>query len=351
MNLVALYIIFTIITLGIIALYFFYLRKSKKIPQTDTLFTDALNAMISGNDSKAILLLRQVVKQDTNHVKAYLQLGNLLRKENSEQAIKIHQSLTVRPNLNSDLKVDIHKSLAKDYIEIGYIENAIKEAKEILTLEKRNLWAIEFLIKTAEDDQNWEEAAVWSRHLQKVTGKKKTDNVARFDVYKGLDSFGNGEFDEAKSFFKKAIKISPNYNLSFRYLGDVYEKKRDLVKAVENWQIYATKELELGVSVYHKIESALFDLGRYSEVENFYRKIIDLDKGNLEAVIKLANVLEEKGETDSALSLIEDSIKNGNRDIRADIMKLKLSLQIATPLDLGHQIDLIINKLSKNDND
>ena len=111
--------------------------------------------------------------------------------------------------------------------------------------------------------------------------------------------------------------------------------------------IYATKDLGSGIDVYHKIESALFDLGRYSEVENFYRKIIDLDKYNLEAVIKLANVLEEKGETTAALSLIENSISHENKDIRADIMKLKLSISMATPIELGHQIDLIINKLSK----
>ena len=76
--------------------------------------------------------LQKVVKKDTNHVRAYLQLSNLLRKENTDQAIKIHQSLTVRPNLRSEQKVEIHKALAKDYIEIGYVKNAIEQAKKIL---------------------------------------------------------------------------------------------------------------------------------------------------------------------------------------------------------------------------
>ena len=75
-------------------------------------------------------LLKQVVKKDTNHVRAYLQLGNILRKENPDRAIKIHQSLTVRPNLSLDQKVQIHKSLAKDYIEIGYLKKATEEAKK-----------------------------------------------------------------------------------------------------------------------------------------------------------------------------------------------------------------------------
>ena len=280
-----------------------------------------------------------------------MQLGNILRKENTDQAIKIHQSLTVRPNLSPDQMVQIHKALAKDYLEIGYTKNAIEEAKKILLIEKRNLWSLKFMIKTSEENQDWEEAAKWSRHLQKISGKKEINDLSRFDIYKGLDCMINGKIEEAKSFFKTAIKKSPDNSQAYKYLGDLYEKNRDLVKALENWQIYATKDENSGIDVYHKIESALFDLGRYSEVEKFYQKLISLDKFNLEAIIKLANVLEEKGEINTALALVENISDKNNKDIRIDLMKLKLSIPNATPIELGHQIDAIINKKSKNSND
>ena len=280
-----------------------------------------------------------------------MQLGNILRKENTDQAIKIHQSLTVRPNLSPDQRVQIHKELAKDYIEIGHTKNALEEAKKILLIEKRNLWSIKFLIKTSEENQDWEEAAKWSKHLQKISGKKELNDLSRFDIYKGLDCMRNGKIDDARSFFKIAIKKSPDNSQAYKHLGDLYEKKRDLVKALENWQTYATKDENSGIDVYHKIESALFDLGRYSEVENFYQKLISLDKFNLEAVIKLANVLEEKGEINAALSLVENLSDKNKKDIRIDLMKLKLSIPTATPIELGHQIDAIINKKSKSSND
>ena len=94
-----------------------------------------------------------------------------MREENTDQALKIHQSLTVRPNLLPEQKVEIHKALAKDYIKIGYMKNAIDEAKKILLIEKRNLWALKFLIRISEENQDWEEAAIWSKHLQKISGK------------------------------------------------------------------------------------------------------------------------------------------------------------------------------------
>ncbi|GIS71788.1 MAG: hypothetical protein CM1200mP10_13650 [Candidatus Neomarinimicrobiota bacterium] len=50
------------------------LKKNK-----DSLYTDALNAMVRGDSDDAMRLLRNVVRQDTDHLDAYLQLGDILR--------------------------------------------------------------------------------------------------------------------------------------------------------------------------------------------------------------------------------------------------------------------------------
>ena len=329
--------------------FYLFLYKTKKKPRINTLYTDALNAMVDGNTSDAIGLLKQVVKQDSNHVRAYLQLGNILRTDNPEQALKIHQSLTVRPNLSRNLQVDIHCALADDYRKLSNNIKAKEEAKLVLEIEKRNLWALDFLINIAVENQDWEEAIGWTKQLQKITGRKTADDQARFDVYRGLDYLKSGDVEKAKSQFKKGIKVSSDFSLSYRYLGDVYEQTRELVKALENWEKYAEKDLNEGMVVYSKIESALFDLGRYSEVEKFYRRILELKPSNFEATIRLANVLEEKGESGAALALIEGANSQVNNDIRIDLMKLKLSLLTSNPVELAHQVDLMLEKLLKSD--
>ena len=73
---------------------------------------------------------------------------------------------------------------------------------------------------------------------------------------------------------------------------------------------------------------------------------MDFDNTNFEAVIRLANVLEEKGESGAALTLLESAINKKNHDVRVNIMKLKLSLITSTPTELSHQIDNILKKLS-----
>ena len=97
------------------------------------------------------------------------------------------------------------------------------------------------------------------------------------------------------------------------------------------------------------MESALFDIGRYSEVENFYRKVLEKDSSNVAGTLRLANVLNEKGEGQAAIKLIEGIIVNGNTEISILLMKLKLSLSIKTPTELGHQIDAILNQIENID--
>ena len=330
--------------------WLFFLYKPQKSPRTDNLYTEALNAMVRMDKAKAVRLLRDVVKQDSDHVDAYLQLGNIIRVDNPQQAAKIHQTLTVRPNLSIELQVDIHQALALDYETLDNTVRARKEAEQILRLDKRNQWAVEFLLSLAEQEQDWDQAADRARQLQKLTGTQDPNELARYMVFKGLESMKQGQQDEARSFFEKAMKQAPELGLPYRYLGDVYAEARDLVKAVENWERFA--ELSPGdVSmVFSDIESALFDLGRYSEVENFYRRVLDKNPNNLEAVIKLANVLEEKGERQAALALVEESIEPDNVEVAALIMKLKLSLSVATPVELGHQIDEILQHLHASSN-
>ncbi|MBT3738065.1 MAG: tetratricopeptide repeat protein [Candidatus Marinimicrobia bacterium] len=339
-------IILILVIIG--GLTFFYIQP-KQQAKTESIYTDALNAMVRGDKRTALKHLRDVVKQDTNHVDAYLQMGDILREEgNALAAIKIHQSLTVRPNLKNDVKIHIHRSLALDYNQISQLAKARREVELLLKLDKKNLWANEFLLALFEKQKDWDKATQISKIIQKVKQLQDPTQIARFLVLKGMDKHEKGKVDEAIKTLEIAAKTDPNYEKTYLCLGDIYLVKRDLVKAIDNWEKYALLNPENGKMIYSKIEAALFDLGRFSEVEKFYERIVDKDPSNLSALTKLANVLEEKGEHNSALSLVEDALSKNQTSIHAHLMKLKLSLQVSKPNELSNHIDKIIQLLTSN---
>ena len=337
------FIILSILVIAIGTSLFFYYKKKPLIKNnSNKLYTEALNMLVRGDSQNAIRLLRDVVKQDTNHLDAYLQLGDILREEgNSQNAIKIHQSLTVRPWLDDKLQIQIHQSLAKDYLSLNEISLAKKEAEMILNIDKKEFWATEFLLDLAEKSHDWAQAA----HLIKTLDSNNSDitRLARFKVYEGMGKFENDDRKGAEQCFNKAIEIAPNFGLPHLYLGNLFSENRNLVKALEHWEQYALLDLKNGSSIYSKIESALFDLGRFSEVEKFYQRALKNNPRNLDALAKIANVLEEKGERQKALDLVEDALSQHEDSIKLRLMKLKLSIQYSSPPQLSQQIDKMID--------
>ena len=124
--------------------------------------------------------MRDVVKQDTSHIDAYLQIGNILREEgNVEGAIKIHRSLTMRPNLSKDIQRQIHKSLAIDYFKLGNIPKSKEEALIVLKADKKIFGVNDFCSKLAK---------------LKKTGKKQHNSQKLYKnqpLQKILNSFQN----------------------------------------------------------------------------------------------------------------------------------------------------------------
>ena len=345
-----LYTIFpAVVIITAIGLWIFFNYKPKKQKKTDSLYTDALNAMFRADKHKAISILRDIVKQDSDHVDAYLQLGSILRDDDPHRALKIHQMLTVRPNLEQNINKEIYKALAMDYEAIGDLKKSRREAEQILIIDKQNQWALSFLLKLGEKTKDWDYAEDKAKRLQKITGQQNNKELAKYLVYKSEVKINENQFETAESLLKDAMKQAPEYGMPYKYLGEIKMANRDLVKAIEYWGKFIELDPKEAHQVFDNMESALFDLGRYSEVENFYRKVLDNDSTNVPGSLRLANVLNEKGEGQAAIKLIENLINDGNGEISILLMKLKLSLSIQTPAELGHQIDEILNMLETID--
>ena len=166
---------------------------------------EALNAMLLSNKRKAINLLSTLVKNDSEHISAYLQLGNLLRDENTDRAIKIHQMLTVRQNLDIETKIEIFKSLALDYKKNNDNQKSKIEAEKILEIDKTNIWANEFLLSLAEETEHWDYAENKARDLRKIKGYHGEINLSNYTLQKGKVQLKGNNFSKAETLLEKQL--------------------------------------------------------------------------------------------------------------------------------------------------
>ncbi len=327
-------------------------RKPKSVPKTQSLYADALAAIIRGDTQRAIELLRMVVRNDSSHVEAYMHLGDVLRKQDQAQkALKIHQSLTVRPDLQKKYLLTIHQSLVLDYERLMDYRRAGREAEQMLKIDRRNLWAHEFLLKVAQINGEWDHAMQLAKTIQRLNQRVDTKALAEIKMREGLSHLKESRIKEAVHCLNRAIKIAPDYGQPLYELGKLYYNQGDLDQAISNWERFALCCPEEGIKIYSRVESALFELGRFSEAEHFYRRLLKHEPTLLEAMIRLANVLVEKGEQRTALNLVEETLIKATDSVPAHLMKLKLMLGERGQHDLQKKIDKIMELISKPSED
>jgi len=339
--------IILVVAIIVVAIAMICWLRSKDSVSTEALYSDALSAILKGDNTLALKLLKQVVSHDSDNVGAYLQLGNLLRSVNPKQSTKIHQSLTVRPKLSKLVSKEIHQALALDYVELSDYKRAKIEADMVLKYDKSNLWVHQFLLQLAEKQHEWEDASKLVSKIQKLTGTKDDRQLAEIQLRAGDDELENGENKKALQHFQNAIKLDPIFSTPYLHIGNIYEDESNLKKAVINWEKYLINNENSDAKVYKKIESALFDLGRFSEVEQFYSRILNEKPSDKNVLVKLANLLKEKGDVEGAIKIVDNAINKNTDLIPARLMKLKILLEKANPIDLNNQIDELLEIVEK----
>ena len=130
-------------------IYFLYYRKLKphKVNNIREMYAEGLDMLVSGKRIAAYKNFKSIINEDSNNIKAYLRLGQILREGgNAIKALKIHKSLMLRKKITTYEKIELHKNMALNYYELDNFDKSIFEAEKILNIEKDNEWAIYHLI-------------------------------------------------------------------------------------------------------------------------------------------------------------------------------------------------------------
>ena len=143
---------------GGILIYLFNYKPLRKAKVKD-LYAEGLDLMIAGKRKAAYQNFNAIIDKDSDNIKAYLRLGQVLREGgNPLQALKIHKGLLYRKKMNHYDQIELHKNLALDYYNSNNSISSINELEAIVKLDKSNEWAIGYLVKVYRDTQDWPKA-------------------------------------------------------------------------------------------------------------------------------------------------------------------------------------------------
>ena len=296
-------------------------RKSKQSTDVEV-YNKALKAIIDNNHERAFQILKDLIQKDSNNTEAYLLLGNLLRDRNINKAIRIHQSIIIRPGLSKQMKVQIHQALGLDYLEVGNTIRAEDEFKKIIELNSKNIWALTMLKNICIDNQSWDKALDLEKKLIKYQSKSKNEE-SMLNYFIAMDYKKKDNQKNYINFLERSVLSEHVYHESYLELAKVYQKKGDIDLAIKNLILFADKEPNASIKTFKDIENMLFEKNRFNEMEELYQGILS-SMFHKYVFNRLIDIYLEKNDEDAARELIEKFAKQHEESYIIKLNRIKL---------------------------
>jgi lipopolysaccharide assembly protein B len=142
-------------------------------PRISADYLRGLNLVLNRRTDEALELFVQMAKVDEDTLETHFALGHLFRRRGEfERAIRVHENLLARPNLNEAQRHQALFALADDYLGAGLFDRAEQlfgELRDSTTLAEA---ALEKLVSIYEREQDWPKAIDAHRKLEMLRGTK-----------------------------------------------------------------------------------------------------------------------------------------------------------------------------------
>ena len=196
-------------------------------------------------------------------------------------------------------------ALAELYAKTGRIRDAVMEAQDILKRDPNNLEAHKLLgriylrslgdIQAGQGSQNVLKLAIEQyEQIIKIEPDSADNHLLLGRLYRL-----NSDLQKAENEFKTAVKLELDSEEAVTTLAYLYNEEGDTARAGE--VLSSIPDAARSAKLYSALGFTYEQQKQYKNAINAYRKAIELDKENLDAIRGLAQNLTNDGQTDAAL--------------------------------------------------
>ena len=290
-----------------------------------------INYILTNDTDAAIEELTRALARSKGSVETSLALGALFRaKGEIERAIKLHQSLLDRSDLDETTRTQVTFELGLDFRKAGLLERAIATFGEVVRREPNAAHGYRELQKLHEECGEWEEAYEMQKESARRTGEKAESVLSHHLVEMGQIHEVKGDLEEAARAYRKALGIDSASVHASLALGRLLVRSDQAREAVTHYERAMLRNPALSSAVYPRLEEAYRSLGEAPRYERLLRDRIVEDEGDIFARLALAEWLRQQGRAEEALLALRRAL-----EIRPDFIEARKELGEALRVSLN----------------
>ena len=321
------------------------LSESRALPMS---YFKGLNFLLNEQPDKAIEAFIEVVKVDPQTVELHFALGSLFRRRGEvDRAIRMHQNLIERPDLQEEQKRAALFELAQDYLKAGLLDRA---EELFLKLEgtPHAEPALKFLLEIYEQEKDWQKAIGAGEKLESVTGRSHQKEIANFYCELASSEMMQSRPESARPYLDLALA---HHRLCVRanvLLGDLELGSGNIDAAINAWKRIETQNPAYLSLVAERIYGAYKDRGRAEEGLNLLRGYLE-KYPSLDALNVVFQATFERQGPEPAYRLVRDELRRTPTLLGLD--KLLEAQLLDAPIERRRDLELIkglVNQHTQN---
>jgi lipopolysaccharide biosynthesis regulator YciM len=180
-------------------------HSDNQVSKLSTTYFRGLNYLLNEQPDKAIELFLHVAELDMDTFETQVALGHLFRRRGEvDRAIRLHQGLVQRPELNDQQRVQALLALGEDYMRSGLLDRAETVFTDLARIDDRAPQALRHLIGIYQAERDWAQAIEKAMRYEAVTGEPMGKLVAQFECELAERLRAAGDVDGARSAIARA---------------------------------------------------------------------------------------------------------------------------------------------------
>ncbi|RLB16392.1 MAG: hypothetical protein DRG63_05335 [Deltaproteobacteria bacterium] len=283
-------------------------RKSRR-GKGDEAFIKGIHYILSDDRDHAIEELTKYVQMDSETVETYVALGNLYRsKGDIERAIRIRQSIILRPNIDKEIRLRALFDLGLDYKKGGLLNRALHTFLEVSKKNPSDVQTLQEIERIYEELREWEKAYETRKKIARLQKGDHAHILAHHLVEMGKVSQKEGNLSKARIWFKKAINTHRECVDAYLHLGDLYAMKQEYKKAISAWKRIAIVAPRYTFLAYDRLEETYSKMKNRRLVEEFLRESAQVN-GDAFTHLALSRFLFTDGDVEGALRELQNALE------------------------------------------
>jgi len=294
-----------------------------------------INYLLNEQPDKAIEAFIKVLEVDSETVETHLALGNLYRRRGEvDRAIRIHQNLIARPNLESEQRSEALLELGHDYLSAGLLDRAENLLQELADSGDYRVQALRQLIDIYEQEKDWHRAIDSARLLEKATGNHLGPVIAHYQCELAERFRDSEDMDAALEMLKSALATHDRCVRASILEGDVLTDRDEHESAIRAYQRVEEQDADYVPETIDRIQFCYRALNQPAEMDSYLNGLM-ARYGWITPMLALADLKREREGPEAAIEFISEKLRR-RTSVRGLDRLLQLELEHADAENGAH---------------